>query len=145
MLGGEPQGLVLPPHVFAEVTQQDGNCDATKSSVRSLPSFRLRDEAATRWLSPIDTDYGLAGAVFTRDMERGMQFAEANAGGHGARQRSAGDRPADRPFGGEKNSGIGRFNGTWAIEAFTTDQWVSVQHTARRYPWNARAVQGPWA
>jgi hypothetical protein len=49
------------------------------------------------------------------------------------------------PFGGEKNSGIGRFNGHWAIEAFTTDQWVTVQHAARRYPWNANEVQGPWA
>jgi acyl-CoA reductase-like NAD-dependent aldehyde dehydrogenase len=37
-------------------------------------------------------------------------------------------------FGGEKASGIGRFGGTWAIEEFTTDHWVSVQQTPRRYP-----------
>jgi hypothetical protein len=49
------------------------------------------------------------------------------------------------PFGGEKNSGIGRFNGNWVIEAFTTDQWATVQHTPRRYPWTARDVQGPWS
>ena len=38
------------------------------------------------------------------------------------------------PFGGEKNSGLGRFNGDWAIEEFTTDHWISVQQTPRRYP-----------
>jgi aldehyde dehydrogenase (NAD+) len=46
------------------------------------------------------------------------------------------------PSGGEKNSGIGRFNGDWVFEAFTTDQWATVQHAPRRYPWTARDVQG---
>lgn len=48
-------------------------------------------------------------------------------------------------LGGEKNSGIGRFNGSWAIEAFTTDQWLTAQHAPRGLPWNASAVQGPWS
>lgn len=43
------------------------------------------------------------------------------------------------PFGGEKNSGLGRFNGTWAVDAFTTDQWITVQHTPRRFPAGAVA------
>jgi hypothetical protein len=47
------------------------------------------------------------------------------------------------PFGGEKNSGIGRFNGNWAIEAFTTDQWATVQHTPRRYPWLPATSRAP--
>ena len=37
-------------------------------------------------------------------------------------------------FGGEKNSGLGRFNGEWAIEEFTTDHWVGVQSTPKKYP-----------
>jgi aldehyde dehydrogenase (NAD+) len=49
------------------------------------------------------------------------------------------------PFGGEKNSGLGRFNGEWAIEAFTSDQWATMQHTPRHYPWTAPEVQGPWS
>jgi len=32
----------------------------------------------------------------------------------------------NNPFGGEKNSGIGRFGGDWAIAAFTTDHWVTL-------------------
>ena len=30
-------------------------------------------------------------------------------------------------FGGEKFSGVGRFNGTWVFNKFTTEQWISVQ------------------
>jgi hypothetical protein len=33
-------------------------------------------------------------------------------------------------FGGEK----GRFGGRWALEEFTTDHRISVQHEPRRYP-----------
>lgn len=38
------------------------------------------------------------------------------------------------PSGGEKNSGISRYNGQWTIEKFSTVHWVSVQHTPIRYP-----------
>ena len=43
------------------------------------------------------------------------------------------DEP-NAPFGGEKNSGLGRFNGDWAIDEFTTDHWITLQHTPRQYP-----------
>ena len=29
-------------------------------------------------------------------------------------------------FGGEKQSGLGRFNGNWVLEKFTTEQWISI-------------------
>ena len=91
------------------------------------------------------TEYGLAGAVFTRDLERGERFADRmQVGMAHINDQSIVDLP-NSPFGGEKNSGIGRFNGQWAIEAFTTDQWVTVQHAPRRYPWTANEVRGPWA
>ncbi|GAA0592686.1 hypothetical protein GCM10009001_05960 [Virgibacillus siamensis] len=37
------------------------------------------------------------------------------------------------PFGGEKESGLGRFNRDWILDEFTTVQWVSVQHERRDY------------
>jgi hypothetical protein len=46
---------------------------------------------------------------------------------------------------GEKNSGIGRFGGDWAVDAFTTDKWVTVQHVPRQFPANANVLKGPWA
>jgi aldehyde dehydrogenase (NAD+) len=83
--------------------------------------------------------------VFTRDLHRGVQFAQRMQVG----MAHVNDQPVidlpTCPFGGEKNSGIGRFNGRWAIEAFTTDQWLTIQHAPRGFPWNAKAVQGPWS
>ncbi|OBB77829.1 aldehyde dehydrogenase family protein [Mycobacterium sp. 852014-52144_SCH5372336] len=40
---------------------------------------------------------------------------------------------ANTAFGGEKASGIGRFGGQWAIDEFTTEHWISVQHEPRQY------------
>jgi aldehyde dehydrogenase (NAD+) len=38
------------------------------------------------------------------------------------------------PFGGEKNSGLGRFGTEGVIDSFTTEHWISVQLTAPQYP-----------
>lgn len=40
---------------------------------------------------------------------------------------------ANAPFGGEKNSGIGRFNGDWILEEMTTLHWVTVQEKPAPY------------
>jgi aldehyde dehydrogenase (NAD+) len=34
-------------------------------------------------------------------------------------------------FGGEKQSGHGRFGGNWVVEEFTTDHLISVRHQRR--------------
>ena len=39
------------------------------------------------------------------------------------------------PFGGEKNSGIGRLSGQATIDELTTQQWISVNHGQTRYPY----------
>ena len=38
------------------------------------------------------------------------------------------------PFGGEKNSGIGRFGGEWIIRELTRDHWITVRHQPTAYP-----------
>jgi aldehyde dehydrogenase (NAD+) len=143
LVGSEPQGLVLPPHVFADVTN---DMELAREELFGPVASVIRatdPDDALRIAN--DTTYGLAGAVFTRDLDRGAQFAQhMQVGMAHVNDQSIVDLP-NSPFGGEKNSGIGRFNGTWVIEAFTTDQWVTVQRTPRRYPWKAGDVQGPWS
>jgi aldehyde dehydrogenase (NAD+) len=81
-----------------------------------------------------DTEYGLSSAVFTRDVERGVRVAlQVKAGMTHVNDQPVNDLP-NCPFGGEKNSGLGRFGGDWIIEEFTTDHWISVQHTPRQFP-----------
>ncbi|MEX6507664.1 aldehyde dehydrogenase family protein [Jiella sp. M17.18] len=143
MAGGDPDGLVLPPHVFAGV-EPEGALHRQEIFGPVAPVIRAADEADALRIAN-DTDYGLSSAVFSGDLERGVRFARRiQAGMAHVNDQPVNDLPFS-PFGGEKNSGIGRFNGRWAVDAFTTEQWVSVQHAPRPYPLDARVLdpQGP--
>lgn len=143
LVGGPPQRWVLPPHVFADVAN-DHPLAREELFGPVAPLIRAKGEAHALQLAN-DTPYGLSSAVFTGDLERGVRFAERlEAGMTHVNDQPVNDLPFS-PFGGEKNSGIGRFNGRWAVDAFTTDHWISVQHVPRRYPADARQLHGPWA
>ncbi len=143
VVGGEAQGLVLPPHVFSGVTNQMPLA-RTESFGPIAPFIRARDEGEALKIAN-DTELGLAAAVFTRDVERGLRFAQQlETGMAHVNDQPVNDLPYS-PFGGEKNSGIGRFNGVWAIAAFTTDQWITIQHTPRQYLFDARGHAEPGA
>jgi aldehyde dehydrogenase (NAD+) len=95
--------------------------------------IRARDEEEALRIAN-DTELGLSSAVFTGDVERGVRFAlRVEAGMTHVNDQPVNDE-ANTAFGGEKDSGLGRFGGDWAIEEFTTDHWVSVQHGRREYP-----------
>jgi aldehyde dehydrogenase (NAD+) len=81
-----------------------------------------------------DTEYGLSSAVFTRDGERGVQFARRLRAGMTHVNDTPVNDDSNTAFGGEGASGIGRFGGKWAIDEFTTEHWVSVQHRPRQFP-----------
>jgi aldehyde dehydrogenase (NAD+) len=94
--------------------------------------IRARDELDALRIAN-DTELGLSSAVFTGDAERGVRFAlRIEAGMTHVNDAPVIDEPHNA-FGGEKDSGIGRFGGDWAIAEFTTDHWISVQHTRRDY------------
>lgn len=132
LLGGDPDGLMLPPHVFVDVNNQ--MAVAREELFGPIaPIIKVRDEAEALAVAN-DTEYGLSSAVFTRDEARGLRFALGmQAGMTHINDQTVNDLP-NAPFGGEKNSGIGRFGGSWAIEEFTTDHWITVQHSPRTYP-----------
>jgi acyl-CoA reductase-like NAD-dependent aldehyde dehydrogenase len=143
LLGGESQGLVLPPHVFVNVTS---NMELAAEQIFGPVAPILRVNGPEEALAVAnDARFGLSGAVFTRDLHRCLHLAERMKVG----MAHVNDQPVidlpTCPFGGRKSSGIGRINGRWAIEAFTTDQWLTAQHAPRGLPWNASAVRGPWS
>lgn len=132
LVSGEVQGNVLPPHVFADVT---ADMDIAREEIFGpLVGIQCARDADHALELANDTRYGLSSSVFTGSVERGVQFAKGIRAG----MTHVNDMPvndeANAPFGGEKNSGVGRFNGDWAIEEFTTDHWITVQHSPRDYP-----------
>jgi aldehyde dehydrogenase (NAD+) len=142
-LGGEPEGLVLPPHVFADV--KNSMLLAREELFGPVaPIIPAANEGEALRLAN-ETSFGLSSCVFSGDVERATRFAQRLEAG----MAHVNDQPvndlANNPFGGEKNSGIGRFGGDWAVEAFTTDKWLTVQHVPRQYPRSAEVLKGPWA
>ena len=78
--------------------------------------------------------YGLSGAVHTAHVERGVAFARRiDTGMIHVNGSTVQDEPMVA-FGGEKSSGIGRLTGDSAVEAFTTQKWISVQHGRTTFP-----------
>lgn len=132
LVGNAPEGNVMPPHVFGNVTaDMEIAREEIFGPLVGIQSARDADHALELANS---SEYGLSSAVFTSDLSRGLQFAQRiRAGMTHINDMPVNDEPY-APFGGEKNSGLGRFNGDWAIDEFTTDHWITVQHTTRPYP-----------
>jgi aldehyde dehydrogenase (NAD+) len=86
-----------------------------------------------------DSPFGLSGAIHTRNVEWGAELAkQIDSGMIHVNDGTINDEPLVA-FGGEKASGIGRLNGKWALEEFTTLKWISVQHKQRHYPFENAA------
>ena len=72
-----------------------------------------------------DTEYGLAAYVFTRDIGRGMQVSRRIEAGMIALNRGLVSDPA-APFGGVKQSGLGREGGSHGVPEFTEAKYIAV-------------------
>ncbi|MCW5625124.1 MAG: aldehyde dehydrogenase family protein [Burkholderiales bacterium] len=132
IVGGPPIGNVVPPHLFVDV-QPDHALPNDEIFGPVLPVIRVDDEAAALRLANA-TEYGLASAVFTADPTRGQRFAHGIRAGMTSINDQTVLTDIYGPFGGEKNSGLGHFNGEWIIEEFTRPHWITRQTSPRTYP-----------
>ena len=81
-----------------------------------------------------DNEYGLAAAVFGKDIARALNVARRIESGICHVNGPTVHDEAQMPFGGVKGSGIGRFGGKAGIAEFTELRWITVQTTPRHYP-----------
>lgn len=131
-LRGTMQGNVATPTIFADVKPEMwvARNEMFGPAVCVMPFDTPED--AVRMAN--DSAYGLSGAIHTRDAEYGAELAKLiESGMVHVNDGTINDDPLVA-FGGEKASGVGRLNGRWALEEFTTLKWVSVQHKPRHYP-----------
>ena len=90
--------------------------------VAPLQSFQDEAEAIAR---ANDTEYGLVAYVYTRDLTRGLRVTERLEFGMVGLNRGLVSDPA-APFGGVKQSGLGREGAHEGLMEFLETQYVSV-------------------
>ncbi len=71
-----------------------------------------------------DTEYGLVSYLYTRDMRRGLRVAEALEAGMVGLNKGLVSDPA-APFGGVKQSGIGREGGAEGMHEFLESKYIA--------------------
>lgn len=131
VLEGKTEGSIVHPWILTDVTNDMPTaCNEVFGPVISVIRTKSEEEAIA---IANDTIYGLSGSVFTKDIYHGMEVAkQIKSGMVHVNDQSINDEPHVM-FGGEKASGLGRFNGEWVINKFTTDRWISVQGKERKF------------
>lgn len=132
LCGGQHEGALYAPTVLAGV--------APEMKVYGEESFgpitsviRARDsEEALRIAN--DTSYGLSSAVMTNDLQKAYDLAlRLEAGMVHINNCTVADEP-HVPFGGVKNSGVGREGGRASMDEMTELKWITTQLGKRGFP-----------
>jgi len=130
--GGGHDGLFVEPTVLTDVTNDmTAACNEHFGPIAPIVPFS-RDEEAIELANA--SEYGLAGSVHSADRGRARDVADQiEVGMMHVNDQTVNVEP-HVPFGGKKDSGMGRYNGDWILEEFTEMKWTSVQRESRDYP-----------
>ncbi|RBW68809.1 NAD-dependent succinate-semialdehyde dehydrogenase [Bacillus taeanensis] len=122
--GGEiKEGLYMEPTVLSNV-HDDMTCmvEETFGPLAPVTSFKTEEEAIERANNSI---YGLAAYVFTENISRGIRITEALEYGIIGLNDGLPSTP-QAPFGGFKQSGVGREGGHYGIEDYLEVKYISL-------------------
>ena len=119
----EGPGFFYPATVLANVPD---SADMLKEEifgpVAAIQTFKSEEEVIRR---ANDTEYGLVAYLYTKDLTRGMRVSEQLDFGMVGLNRGLVSDPA-APFGGMKQSGIGREGAHEGLMEFLETQYISV-------------------
>jgi acyl-CoA reductase-like NAD-dependent aldehyde dehydrogenase len=125
VVAGGARASGFPTDLYYEATVLDGVTEGmavareeTFGPIVPVSTIRSEDEA----LAAIDaSEYGLLAAVFTRDLARGLRFAEAARTGWVNVNESSNYWESHLPFGGRagSRSGVGRVGGRFSLDTLT--------------------------
>ncbi|MGI1663343.1 NAD-dependent succinate-semialdehyde dehydrogenase [Palleronia sp. KMU-117] len=124
-LGGQlpnGPGFFYPPTVLTKVPAH-ARCvkEEIFGPVAAIQTFRDEEDVIAR---ANDTEYGLVAYVFTENMKRGLRVCERLDYGMVGLNRGLVSDPA-APFGGTKQSGLGREGGHEGMLEFMETQYIS--------------------
>lgn len=123
--GAKPagSGFFYPPTVLTDVSADaDMTHEEIFGPVAAITRFDTEDEVIAK---ANNTEYGLAAYVFTKDIGRGLKVSRRIEAGMVALNRGLVSDPA-APFGGMKQSGLGREGGSHGVLEFTEPQYIAV-------------------
>ena len=117
------EGYFYPPTVLQGVA---ANSEILKNEifgpVAPIVTFKTEDEAVAM---ANDTEYGLVAYAFTKDLNRGLRLAEKLETGMFGLNTGLVSNPAG-PFGGVKQSGLGREGSLEGIEEYLETVYVGI-------------------
>jgi succinate-semialdehyde dehydrogenase / glutarate-semialdehyde dehydrogenase len=116
-------GYFYPPTVLAGVPRAASMSDQEIfGPVAPLTPFETEADAVA---AANDTEYGLVSYVFTNDLRRALRVAEALETGMVGLNQGVVSNPA-APFGGIKQSGLGREGGSVGIDEFLETKYIGI-------------------
>jgi succinate-semialdehyde dehydrogenase/glutarate-semialdehyde dehydrogenase len=119
----EGPGYFYEPTVLTDVPLEANLVrDEIFGPVAAVQTFKTEDEVVEKANA---SEYGLASYVYSGDLKRGLRVAERLESGMVGLNRGIVSDPA-APFGGVKQSGIGREGGHEGVMEFLETQYVSV-------------------
>ena len=120
----EGAGFFYPPTVLVDVPDSAAIlADEIFGPVAPVAVFDTEAEAVERANA---TEYGLVSYVYTADLARGLRVSEALEAGMVGLNRALVSDPA-APFGGVKQSGLGREGGHDGLLEYLETKYVAVQ------------------
>jgi succinate-semialdehyde dehydrogenase/glutarate-semialdehyde dehydrogenase len=126
-LGGrtiDGPGFFYPPTVLTNVSPDaDCVCDEIFGPVAAIQTFIDEADVIHR---ANDTEYGLVAYLYTDDLKRGLKVSEQLDYGMIGLNRGLVSDPA-APFGGVKQSGLGREGGKEGMMEFLETQYISTE------------------
>lgn len=121
--GSSPEGLYFTPTVLADVAP--GMEILTEETFGPVAPVLVFDDEEEVIQLANDTPYGLAAYVYTRDLSRAFRVSESLDYGIVGVNDGA-PSTAQAPFGGIKDSGLGREGGKWGLEEYLDVRFVSI-------------------
>jgi succinate-semialdehyde dehydrogenase/glutarate-semialdehyde dehydrogenase len=119
--GGD--GFFYPPTVLTGVPTDAEMChQEIFGPVAPLTPFETEADAVA---AANNTEYGLVSYVFTNDLRRALRVAEALESGMVGLNQGVVSNPA-APFGGIKQSGLGREGGSVGIDEFLETKYIGI-------------------
>jgi succinate-semialdehyde dehydrogenase/glutarate-semialdehyde dehydrogenase len=119
----EGKGYFYPPTVLADVPREArAQREEIFGPVAPLTSFDDEDEVVAM---ANDTEFGLVSYLFTADLNRALRVAERLETGMIGLNQGIVSNPA-APFGGVKQSGLGREGGAVGIDEYLEVKYVAV-------------------